>query len=108
MEELKIDKIIPHNWLDPLLTGKTSVIGKPPYSCDDIEKLLNAIRKRLEEWNIRNQKKVCKWKLEERNEYGMLLYYTDCDIYIDAESDNDMKLWTCCPGCGAKIQKRDD
>ena len=53
----------------------------------------------------RDKKKACKWKLEKRNEYGMLLYYTDCDIYIDAESNNDMKLWGCCPGCGSEIQK---
>ena len=35
---------IPTNWCDPLLTGPNAVIGKPPYNCKDIERLLNAIR----------------------------------------------------------------
>ena len=40
---------IPTNWLDPLLTGQNSVL--PPghvYTPKDIERLLLAIRKRLE------------------------------------------------------------
>ena len=38
---------IPTNWLDPLLTGKNAVIGNPPYDCKDIERLLSAIRVRI-------------------------------------------------------------
>ena len=38
---------IPTSWLDPLLTGPEAVIGDPPYDCRDIERLLNAIRKRM-------------------------------------------------------------
>jgi hypothetical protein len=38
---------IPTSWLDPLLTGPCAVIGMPPYDCRDIERLLNAIRKRM-------------------------------------------------------------
>ncbi len=41
--------IIPTNWCNPLLTGKDAVIGEPPYNCQDIEQLLLAIRKRLEQ-----------------------------------------------------------
>ena len=37
----------PSNWCDPLLTGKNAVIGHPPYDCQDIERLLNAVRERL-------------------------------------------------------------
>ena len=37
---------IPTNWLDPLLTGPDAVIGKPPYNCKDIERLLNALQLR--------------------------------------------------------------
>lgn len=37
---------IPSNWLDPLLTGEDAVIGKAPYSGQDIERLLSAIKKR--------------------------------------------------------------
>jgi hypothetical protein len=37
---------IPMTWLDPLLTGPDAVIGKPPYGCPDIERLLNALRQR--------------------------------------------------------------
>lgn len=39
--------VIPTSWLDPMLTGPESVIGMPPYDCLDIERLLNAIRKRF-------------------------------------------------------------
>ena len=39
---------IPSNWTDPLLTGPKAVIGKPPYTCQDIERLLNAIRPRVD------------------------------------------------------------
>jgi hypothetical protein len=38
---------IPTSWLDPLLTGPDAVIGMPPYTCRDIERLLSAIRKRM-------------------------------------------------------------
>ena len=38
---------VPSNWCDPLLTGPKAVIGKPPYDCRDIERLLNAIRIRV-------------------------------------------------------------
>jgi hypothetical protein len=30
-----------------MLTGPNAVIGKPPYGCPDIERLLNAIRQRI-------------------------------------------------------------
>jgi len=39
---------IPTTWLDPLLTGKKAVVGKPPYNCQDIEQLLQAIKQRME------------------------------------------------------------
>lgn len=39
--------LIPDSWLDPLLTGPSAVIGKPPYTCKDIERLLWALRERL-------------------------------------------------------------
>lgn len=44
----KILDAIPSNWCDPLLTGRDAVIGKSPYDCQDIEKLLNGIRERIE------------------------------------------------------------
>ena len=37
----------PSNWCDPLLTGKNAVIGQPPYDCQDIERLMNAVHKRV-------------------------------------------------------------
>lgn len=40
---------VPTTWLDPLLTGPAAVVGKPPYSCPDIEALFIALRKRLQE-----------------------------------------------------------
>ena len=39
--------VVPTNWCDSLLTGPKAVIGKPPYGCPDIERLLNALRERL-------------------------------------------------------------
>jgi len=39
---------VPHTWLDPLLTGPKAVIGEHPFSCKDIENLLNAIRERID------------------------------------------------------------
>jgi hypothetical protein len=43
----RIQNAIPENWLDPLLTGPDAVLRDPPWNCPDIERLLNAIRKRL-------------------------------------------------------------
>lgn len=40
---------VPTTWLDPLLTGKDKVVGNPPFECPDIERLLKAIRQRMEE-----------------------------------------------------------
>lgn len=51
--ELKASELIPQNWLDPILTGKDAVIGKPPYSGADVEMVLNAIKKRILEWESR-------------------------------------------------------
>jgi hypothetical protein len=47
ISRLRAAKEIPSNWLDPLLSGPTKVISNPPYTCRDIEQLLNAIRARL-------------------------------------------------------------
>lgn len=40
-------KMVPGNWLDPLLTGEKAVIGKPPYNCKDVERLLLAVADRI-------------------------------------------------------------
>jgi hypothetical protein len=45
-------ELIPTNWLDPLLTGKGTVLGDAPWFCPDIERLLNAIKKRIQEWEV--------------------------------------------------------
>jgi hypothetical protein len=39
---------VPVNWCDPLLTGDRAVISGPPYDCQDIERLLTAIREKIE------------------------------------------------------------
>ncbi len=44
----KLLNSMPTTWLDPLLTGKDAVINKPPYDCQDIERLLLAIKGRME------------------------------------------------------------
>lgn len=46
--------LIPTSWLDPLLTGKTAIVGNPPYNCHEIEILLSAIRERVKEWEARH------------------------------------------------------
>ena len=38
---------VPDNWLDSLLTGERSVIGEPPYTGNDIARLLKAVRERM-------------------------------------------------------------
>lgn len=46
MRDLCVEKVkteIPTSWLDSVLTGPQAVIGKPPYNCVDIERLLRAI-----------------------------------------------------------------
>ena len=47
---------IPTNWLDPILTGPQRVIGDPPYDCRDIERVLLAIRYRIEAHVKANEK----------------------------------------------------
>ncbi len=40
--------LVPTSWLDPLLTGPDAVLkGMGPWPCQDIERLLNAIRARI-------------------------------------------------------------
>ncbi len=45
-EEVKEEdaQAIPTSWLDPMLTGPEALLGRPPYGCPDIERLLNGIR----------------------------------------------------------------
>jgi len=44
-----LEKLIPSNWCDPLLTGPDAALpaGKHTYTPTDIERLLNAIRERV-------------------------------------------------------------
>lgn len=39
--------LVPHTWLDSLLTGPDNVLGAYPYQAADIERLLGAIRERI-------------------------------------------------------------
>ena len=50
IKESGASNLIPTTWLDPLLTGKDAVIGNFPFGCNDIEVLLKAIKKRIEEY----------------------------------------------------------
>jgi hypothetical protein len=47
-ERARCVALIPTTWLDPLLTGPTAVVNAPPYGCQDIVRLLNTIRERME------------------------------------------------------------
>ena len=48
-ERARLLALVPTNWVDSLLTGPTAVLGTPPYDCEDVERLLRAVRKRLED-----------------------------------------------------------
>ena len=43
---------LPTTWLDSLLTGPTAVLGKPPYDCPDIERLLRAVKARVQRASV--------------------------------------------------------
>jgi len=47
MDPVKIIKAIPTTWLDPILTGPDKVVGDPPYTCQDVENILRALRDRI-------------------------------------------------------------
>lgn len=50
VEYVRLDAVLaafPTSWLDNLLTGPDAVIGKGPWGCPDIERLLAAIKKRI-------------------------------------------------------------
>lgn len=51
---MRCAKEVPTTWLDPALTGKTKVVGEPPYGCPDVEKLLNEIKRRIEAVKAKN------------------------------------------------------
>ncbi len=55
--EAAVVMAVPTNWLDPLLTGPSRVIGNPPYGCRDIEMLLLAIRERVRAAHAKATKK---------------------------------------------------
>lgn len=40
-------KMVPDTWLDPLLSGDKAVLGDPPYTGKDIERLLSAVAERI-------------------------------------------------------------
>jgi len=68
-----IADLVPTNWLDPLLTGPDKLLPDGYiYNPEDIEKLLHAIKSRIESAEAKRQKmncgycKDCKW----RDEYG--------------------------------------
>lgn len=42
----KLSDLVPTNWCDSLLTGPEG-IGKPPYDCRHIEKLLRGVQDRI-------------------------------------------------------------
>ena len=41
---IKAAACVPSTWISPLLSGEKAVIGKYPWGCPDIERLLNRIR----------------------------------------------------------------
>lgn len=38
---------VPATWLDNLLSGPSAVLGKPPWGCPNVERLLSAIKERI-------------------------------------------------------------
>ena len=64
---------IPVTWLDPLLTGENAVMGDPPYSCDDIERLLIEIKSRIKETEESFAKERANEAFEKGEKEGMRL-----------------------------------
>ena len=52
----RITDLVPKSWLDPLLSGK----GVPPlpWGCPEIARLLNGVRKRIAEAELRRERGV--------------------------------------------------
>jgi hypothetical protein len=44
--------LVPTSWLDPLLTGPRAVIGRPPFNCPDIERLLHAVAAEIRTYGV--------------------------------------------------------
>lgn len=46
----ELAEVVPSNWCDPLLTGPSRALTRPAgsWGCDDIERLLNGIRERIQ------------------------------------------------------------
>jgi hypothetical protein len=87
---------MPTNWCDPLLTGKNAVIKQPPYDCKDIERLLQALKKRLE--------RICLDHFAANTELtggrlAMIQKKKDKKGRLSAVRSNDL---LCCPFCGKK------
>jgi hypothetical protein len=46
----RLADLVPDSWLDPLLTGKNAALHGPgPWGCQDIERLLAALKARIAE-----------------------------------------------------------
>lgn len=43
----RVEDALPTSWLDGILTGPNAVIGKQPYDCKDIERVLLAVNQRV-------------------------------------------------------------
>ena len=50
-------KLVPHTWLDDLLSGPGRVIGDAPFTGKDIENLLRSVKDRIESAAIRGGKR---------------------------------------------------
>lgn len=47
MKAKQLADLVPTNWTDELLSGPDAVLGKPPWDCRDIERLLLRLRSRI-------------------------------------------------------------
>jgi hypothetical protein len=46
-ERERLIALIPSSWLDSMLSGPNAVVGKPPWGCPDIERVLQAVKEKL-------------------------------------------------------------
>jgi hypothetical protein len=42
-----LSDLVPTNWLDPLLTGPDAVLRGTKFNCQDIERLMLAVKERI-------------------------------------------------------------
>lgn len=97
--------LVPTTWLDPLLTGKDRALpGNGPWGCPDIERLLTALKARIEaaESNLEDVGDQPEEPWAECRGCGTLFPLIDrVTAWDDSDPSIGLTGWSAdCPGCG--------